>query len=131
MLYIRFMLWWATDLIHVFKKKASYLKKDGVSIFSGTHPLHNCVMVEKGVLIFDKSYFDENPNNLEFNNMDIILSSRKISTYINSLVSAGFIIEKMVEQTDEKTLNLDGEMSDRSKKAQKLPLSFVFKVRKA
>lgn len=63
--------------------------------------------------------------------MEIMLSNRKISTYINALTSAGFIIETMIEQTNEETIQMVGEIDDRSKKAQKLPLSFVFKVRKA
>jgi hypothetical protein len=47
------------------------------------------------------------------------------------MTSAGFIIENMVEQTDKNTLQMTSEIDDRSKKAQKLPLSFVFKARKA
>jgi hypothetical protein len=37
----------------------------------------------------------------------------------------------MIEQTNENTLQIIGEIDDRSKKAQKLPLSFIFKTRKA
>lgn len=129
--YSIYAIGWATDLTQVFKKISSYLKKDGIFIFSWKHPLHSCVKVDEGNLIFEKSYFDESWDTLKVDNMDIVLSSRKISTYINSLVGAGFIIEKMIEQTNEETLNLNGEMSERSMKAQKLPLSFVFKVRKA
>lgn len=47
------------------------------------------------------------------------------------MTSAGFIIENMIEQTDEKTLQMTGKIDDRSRKAQRLPLSFVFKARKA
>lgn len=129
--YSIYAIGWATDLTHVFKKISSYLKKDGTFIFSWKHPLHSCVAVDEGNLIFKNSYFDEGYNTHEVDDMDIVLSSRKISTYINALVEAGFIIEKMIEQTDEDTLNLSGEMTDRSMKAQKLPLSFLFKVRKA
>jgi len=63
--------------------------------------------------------------------MEMMLPIRKISTYINAMTDAGFIIESMVEQTDEDTLQMTGEIDDKSRKAQKLPLSFVFKVRKA
>lgn len=54
-----------------------------------------------------------------------------ILLFINTLADTGFIVERMIEQTDEKTLQLKDEVDDRSRKAQKLPLSFVFKVRKA
>lgn len=122
---------WATNLENVFQRIASYLKKDGSFIFSWKHPLHGCVKVSNGQLIFDKSYFDEEWHTQIVDGMEIMLPDRKISTYINALINAGFIIDKMVEQTNEKTLQMKGEIDDRSKKAQKLPLSFVFKARKA
>jgi hypothetical protein len=122
---------WATDLENVFHRIASYLKKDGIFIFSWKHPLHGCVKVNKGQLIFNKSYFDEEWYTQIVDGMEIMLPDRKISTYINALINAGFIIEKMVEQTNEKTMQMKGEIYDKSIKAQKLPLSFVFKARKA
>lgn len=63
--------------------------------------------------------------------MEIMLPDRKISTYINAMIEAGFIIENMTEQTNGNTLKMTGEIDDRSRKAQKVPLSFVFKARKA
>lgn len=129
--YSIYAIGWATDLKKVFSRIASYLKKDGIFIFSWRHPLHGCVIVGEEQLIFNKSYFDEECHTQIVDDMEIILADRKISTYINALVDAGFIIEKMIEQTDENTLQKTGEIDDRSRKAQKLPLSFVFKVRKA
>ncbi len=121
---------WATDLEKVFRRMSSYLKKDGIFIFSWKHPLHGCVIIEEWQLIFDKSYFDEEWHTQIVDDMEIMLPNRKISTYINALTDAGFIIETMVEQTNEKTMKMKGEIDDRSRKAQKLPLSFVFKARK-
>ncbi len=129
--YSIYAIGWATDLENVFHRIASYLKKDGIFIFSWKHPLHGCVSVEDGELIFKKSYFDEEWCTQIVDDMEIMLTNRKISTYINAMSSAGFIIEKMIEQTNEKTLAMTGEIDDRSRKAQKLPLSFVFKARKA
>ena len=129
--YSIYAIGWATDLEKVFYKVASYLKKDGIFIFSWRHPLHGCVTVDGEKLIFEKSYFDENWYTQEIDDMDIMLSNRKISTYINALARAGFIIENMFEQTNDSTLQMTGQVDDRSRKAQKLPLSFVFKARKA
>lgn len=129
--YSIYAIGWAADLKNVFKRIASYLKKDGIFIFSWKHPLHGCSIVDEGKLIFEKSYFDEEWHTQIVDGMEIMLPNRKISTYINAMASAGLIIENMIEQTDESTLQLEGEMDDRSKKAQKLPLSFVFKARKA
>lgn len=129
--YSIYAIGWATDLENVFLRIATYLKKDGVFIFSWKHPLHGCVIVNEEQLIFNKSYFDEEWHTQLVDGMEIMLPNRKISTYINALASAGFIIESMGEQTNEKTLQMTGEIDDRSRKAQKLPLSFVFKARKA
>ncbi len=129
--YSIYAIGWASDLEKVFRRIASYLKKGGMFIFSWKHPLHGCVVVEEGELIFKKSYFDEDWYTTIVDDMEIVLPNRKISTYINAMTSAGFIIESMIEQTNEKTLQMTGEVNDRSKKAQKLPLSFVFKARKA
>ena len=128
--YSIYAIGWATDLNNVFHRIASYLKKDGIFIFSWKHPLHSCVMLENGEFIFKKSYFDEAWYPQIVDDMEIMLPNRKISTYINAMTSAGFIIENMVEQTNECTLQMNGEIDDKSRKAQKIPLSFVFKARK-
>jgi SAM-dependent methyltransferase len=129
--YSIYAIGWATDLKNVLQRIASYLKKDGIFIFSWKHPLHGCVIVNEGQLIFNKSYFDEEWHTQIVDGIEMMLPSRKISTYINAMTGAGFIIENMVEHTNENTLQMTGEIDDRSRKAQKLPLSFVFKARKA
>ncbi len=59
---------WTTDLDGTFQKIASYLKKDGVFIFSWHHPLNYCIawscderkdVIENNALLMNKSYFDE------------------------------------------------------------------------
>ena len=54
------------------------------------------------------------------------LADRKLSTYLNALIEAGFAVEKLVEETDE-TL-LDG--SPFAIKASLLPVTFVVKARR-
>jgi SAM-dependent methyltransferase len=129
--YSIYAIGWTTELENTFIKIASYLKKDGVFIFSWQHPLHSCVVVDENKLSFEKSYFDESwftqPMIGESN---ALLCRRKISTYINALSKAGFIIDQMIEQTNSETLNAAGEISDKMKKAKMLPFSFVFKARK-
>ena len=53
--------------------------------------------------IRDRSYF-----RMPVNGSEILLCNRKISTYVNALAKAGFVIEKMVEQTDEVTMQMEG-----------------------
>jgi len=128
--YSIYAIGWTTDLQGTFNRIASYLKKDGIFIFSWKHPLHHCVAVEEDKLDFKNSYFDESWFTYKLECYDITLCNRKISTYINALVKAGFAVEQMVEETDKETMALTGDIDDRSKKAQMLPLSFVFKARK-
>ena len=60
----------------------------------------------------------------------VTFANRKISTYVNALYDAGFIIEKMVEQTDDRTLSDTEDCSPKTQKAKMLPLSMCFKCRK-
>ena len=125
---------WTTDLQGTFDRIASYLKKDGIFIFSWHHPLNYCVawscaerkdvMGEDGLLL-DRSYFDESYFTMQAHERDIILCNRKVSTYVNALVKAGFAIEQMVEE------NVPGDDdSPKTRKARMVPISMCFKARK-
>lgn len=131
---------WTTDLQGTFNKIASYLKKDGIFIFSWHHTLHYCVawscderkdvIGEDNSLVFHKSYHDESYFKMPVDGSEIILCNRKLSTYINALAKAGFVIEQMVEETSKETLEAEGEISDKMKKAKMMPISFCIKARK-
>lgn len=130
---------WTTDLQGTFDKIASYLKKDGIFIFSWHHPLHYCVgwscaerknVFEDDKLVFGKSYFDESYFTMPVHDDEVVLCNRKISTYVNALASAGFVIEQMIEQTDSITMESTEDMSDKTRKAKMLPISVCFKARK-
>ena len=106
---------WTTDLDGTFQKISSYLKKDGIFIFSWHHPLNYCIawscderkdVIENNTLVMNKSYFDESYFRMPVNGSEILLCNRKISTYVNALAKAGFVIEKMVEQTDKVTMQM-------------------------
>ena len=130
---------WTTDLDGTFRKVALYLKKDGIFIFSWGHPLHYCVaksyetgedVADNGKLVFSRSYFDESFLQMPVHDTTVTFANRKISTYVNALYDAGFIIEKMIEQTDEKSLADIGDNSPKAQKARMIPLSMCFKCRK-
>ena len=87
-------------------------------------------MVENNALVMSKSYFDESYFRIPADGSEILLCNRKISTYVNALAKAGFVIEQMVEQTDEATMQTEGNISDKAKKAKMLPISVLFKARK-
>ncbi|MCR5329074.1 MAG: class I SAM-dependent methyltransferase [Saccharofermentans sp.] len=130
---------WTTDLDGTLKKVASYLKKDGIFIFSWGHPLHYCVAksyetgedtLDNGRLVFSRSYFDESYFKMPVHDTTVTFANRMISTYVNALYNAGFIIEKMVEQTDEKSLTDSEDKSPKAQKAKMIPLSVCYKCRK-
>lgn len=130
---------WTTDLQGTFDKIASYLKKDGIFIFSWHHTLNYCVawscderkdVFEDDKLVMMKSYYDESYFKMPVHDSEIVLCNRKISTYINALAKAGFVIERLVEETDEDSLCAKGEIDPKTRKAQMLPISFCIKARK-
>jgi len=120
---------WTTDLEGTFCRIASYLKKDGIFIFSWSHPIHKCVATENGLLVFKKSYFDESWYSVSLDEGTLTLSDRKLSTYVNALAKAGFVIEQMIEQSDDEIM-LQSSDNDFAKKAKMLPVTFVIKARK-
>ncbi|WBW97725.1 methyltransferase domain-containing protein [Oceanirhabdus sp. W0125-5] len=119
---------WTTDLEGTFERIASYLKKDGVFIFSWSHPIHKCVAVEGDMLSFKKCYFDESWYSVSLDGDAISLSDRKLSTYVNALAKSGFIIEEMIEESQKEILeSVDSKFAQ---KAKMLPVTFVIKARK-
>ena len=119
---------WTTDLQGTFRKIASYLRKNGIFIFSWSHPIHKCVAAENNMLVFKKSYFDESWYSLSLGEGTLTLSDRKLSTYVNALAKAGFVIEQMIEESDGEIMKNNN--SDFAKKGKMLPVTFVFKARK-
>ncbi len=130
---------WTTDLEGTFRRIATYLKKDGTFIFSWHHTLHYCVawsceerreVIEDDKLVFHKSYFDESYFKMPVHDSEIILCNRKISTYVNALAKAGFVIEQMVEQNSREVWEKGAEADSKSLKARMVPISVCFKARK-
>lgn len=117
---------WTTDLDGTFRRIASYLKKGGVFIFSWSHPIHKCVAAEDDMLVFKKCYFDETWYSVSVGEGVLSLSDRKLSTYINALARAGFIIEQLIEESDEDILK--SKDNSFAKKASMLPVTFVIKA---
>lgn len=77
-----------------------------------------------------KSYYDESYFKMSVHDSEIILCNRKMSTYINALAKAGFVVEQLVEESDNKSLDATGAADSKTKKAKMLPISFCIKARK-
>ena len=59
------------------------------------------------------------------------MADRKISTYVNALVKAGFVIEAMIEENDDEIMRLRGADTELAERARMFPVTFVIKARKA
>lgn len=119
---------WTADLDSTLKLIDSYLIDGGVFVFSRSHPIHKCVSVENGNLVFCNSYFNENWYCAEIENEKIALCNRMLETYINALTHNGFTVEQLIEQTDAEMAKTDN--SNFSRKALMLPTAFIKKTRK-
>lgn len=131
--YSVYAIGWTVDLQKTFNNIASYLKRGGVFIFSWEHPLMHCVEVQEEAIVFERSILhDEEFSYIQRGN-PVTIIKRKISTYINTLASSGFMIERLVEETDQETLSRPAEFSSgyySPYKAKKFPLSFIIKAKK-
>lgn len=61
------------------------------------------------------------------------MQNRRLSTYINELAEAGFLVERLIEETAPEILSHPAECSSKYYapwRALKQPLSFVIKARK-
>ncbi|WP_256762179.1 class I SAM-dependent methyltransferase [Cohnella sp. WQ 127256] len=128
--YSIYAIGWTTDLEGTFCRIASYLKKDGVFIFSWSHPIHRCVAEDNDRFVFKKSYFDEDWYPVAVDEGELLLADRKLSTYVNALSKTGFLIEQMIEQTDDEIMQSRDDNSDMALRAKILPVTFVIKARK-
>lgn len=131
--YSIYAIGWTMDLQGTFQLIASYLKKDGIFIFSWDHPFMHCVDVVENQLLFSCCYFEEELFTFQKGGHPVSLYNRKMSDYINALARAGFCVEQLVEETDKELFTKEHEFSSAYYapcKAVRFPLSFVLKARK-
>ncbi|NGZ77716.1 class I SAM-dependent methyltransferase [Saccharibacillus alkalitolerans] len=130
--YSIYAIGWTTDLEGTFARIASYLKKDGLFIFSWSHPIHRTAAEEGDRLVLNKSYFDDAwyPVAPEFCQGELKLSDRPISAYVNALAKAGFAIEQMIEENDPDILRQADGSGGLALRAKTIPVTFVIKARK-
>ncbi|SDL92866.1 methyltransferase domain-containing protein [Sediminibacillus halophilus] len=126
---------WTTDLSATFQLIYSYLKRGGSFIFSWDHPFYPYIKSENGLLYLDASYQEESMlefDNFKGGNKPMAFQRRKMSTYLNALICAGFSIERVIESDVPVDLNdVKAEQSDSYYslyKAQRFPASMIIKA---
>lgn len=133
--YSIYAIGWTTDLTKTFQLIHSYLREGGWFIFSWDHPLYAHMKSEDGLIYLDESYQQEGLKTFgRFKGEEATMSfqKRKLSTYINELINAGFIIESVIESdvsTNYEKVN--AEISDHYYslyKARKFPTTMIIKA---
>ena len=91
---------YSSNPIKTIKLSSKYLKKGGKFILCWTHPFFNCLSVENDRIYINSSYNDESLKIIKKGSDEIELFqyNLKISTLINSLISAKFEIESVIEE---------------------------------
>ncbi len=130
-----FALGWSVDLPRTLSHISSYLKPNGHFVFSWEHPAFFCVEYENGQFVVKRSYqyegseFDES-----WKGVPMVLHRRKISTYINGLIDAGFAIERLVESNLDVTLikehNFSPDYWYSAERAKLIPTTMIIKAYK-
>lgn len=132
--YSIYAIGWTTDLRRTLKLVFSYLKHNGIFVFSWDHPMYQCIGDNGRDIIIKKSYLEEGLEYIEKCGEPMHVNKIKISTYINELAKAGFKLEKLIEgDISEKYLQEDANYSSSYytlNKASMVPSSFIIKARK-
>lgn len=130
-----YALGWTVDLPKTLDHIRSYLKPSSCLVFSWEHPTYSCIAYENGQFVIRHSYHDEKAQLQDsWLGAPLVQSPRKLSTYINSLIDAGFVIEKVVESAVDvawvKNHNFAPEYWYSVPKAKLMPTTMIIKVRK-
>lgn len=135
--YSIYAIGWTTNLDSTVNLIYSYLKPGGSFLFSWDHPLYAHLTSKDGEISLKGTYQDEDMiryENFKVKATRVDIPRRKFSTYLNSLIQAGFTIEEVVEtDVPSQIKDVKAEISDRYYslyKAQKFPTTMIIKARK-
>jgi ubiquinone/menaquinone biosynthesis C-methylase UbiE len=132
-----YALGWTPDLPQTLALVHSYLKPGGVFIFSGEHPAYQYLEYNSEIdkYIFTRSYHKEGSDFYpSWRGVEIVINSRKLSSYLNALAQAGLVLDQLIESE----LNTDrAREQDYSPekwysvpRAQLIPTTFIIKAHK-
>lgn len=131
--YSIYALGWTIDLQTTINNISSYVKQGGIFIFSWDHPLIRCIEPQNGKFVFEDSYLEDNVFSYIQRGNPVTMQKHKMSSWINALANAGFMIEQLVEETNSEILLQEFEFTSdyySPNKAKKFPLSFIIKAKK-
>ncbi|MDL2249001.1 class I SAM-dependent methyltransferase, partial [Tyzzerella sp. OttesenSCG-928-J15] len=127
-------LHYVKDLQDVFKNAARMLKPDGLFIFSAEHPVFTAEGSQSWHVDADGQimhwpvdrYFDEGERSAVFLGSNVVKYHHTITTYINGLIDAGFIINRLVEPMPPENMLDDDGMKNELRR----PMMILFSAKK-
>jgi len=130
-----YALGWTANLSRTLALIYSYLKPGGTFVFSGEHSAYSCLEYENETYVFKRPYNQEQSVvHHSWKNAEVVITYRTLSTFINTAINAGFIIERLIESDFNPALVSEAHQSpDRwysVERAKRCPTTFVLKVRK-
>jgi SAM-dependent methyltransferase len=132
-----YALGWTPNLSNTFALIHSCLKPGGMFIFSWEHPAYQCLRYDDtiGKYVIDQSYLLEEPVlDPSWKGVEMVINHRKISTYLNTMMQAGLVLDKIIESEPNIALareqDYDPEKWYSIPRAQSIPTTLIVKARK-
>lgn len=131
-----YSLGWTTDLDGTLALVYSYLKPGGFYVFSWEHPFYSCIdyAPEAGAYVVKEPYREHTFVAPAWNKVPIVMHQRKLSTFMDAALGAGFQIERLVEGEANLALATDADYAPEGwysvPRAKLVPPTFVMKLRK-
>ena len=132
-----YSLGWTPDLPHTLDLIHSYLKPGGIFVFSWEHPVYRCLSYDKtlGKYIFADSYQEEGPViDPSWKGVEIVINSRKLSTYLNAIIRSGLVLEQVIESESNESIAREQDFAPEKwysiPRAKLMPTTFIVKATK-
>lgn len=132
-----YALGWTPDLSRTLALVHSYLKPGGTFLFSWEHPAYHSLRYEMSIskYVFEASYLDESPElDPSWKGVEIVINHRKLSTYLNAIIQAGLVIDRVIESEPNMGLAREQDFAPEKwysiPRAQLMPTTFIVKAHK-
>ena len=128
-----FSIGYTSDIKKTFQNAYKYLNDTGAFIVSWTHPVYNCLGMDNDKVQFNKSYFDESAKIITKGPDKIYLAQKNymISTIINTAISSGLYVDKLLEEETLQKDDVNGYNSNywRKEKTENCPTTLIYRLR--